>query len=137
MIDTTLLVARILLVILMYLFLFAILKTGVGMVSGQRKREKSWTVYVERGPKELRGVKIRVHGPVTVGRSPGNDIVIGAEYVSGRHARFSIMGQNLFIEDLKSTNGTAVNGHRIVDPVALKSGDVVSVGDIDIRVRFD
>jgi pSer/pThr/pTyr-binding forkhead associated (FHA) protein len=47
------------------------------------------------------------------------------------------MGQNLFIEDLKSTNGTAVNGHRIVDPVALKSGDVVSVGDIDIRVRFD
>ena len=137
MIDTTLLVARILLVVLMYLFLFSILKTGVGMVSGQRKREKSWTVYVERGPKELRGVKIRVHGPVTVGRGPGNDIVIGAEYVSVRHARFSIMGQNLFVEDLKSTNGTAVNGHRIVDPVALKSGDVVSVGDIDIRVRFD
>ncbi len=121
----------------MYLFLFSILKTGVGMVSGQRKREKSWTVYVERGPKELRGVKIRVHGPVTVGRGPGNDIVIGAEYVSGRHARFSIMGQNLFVEDLKSTNGTAVNGHRIADPVALKSGDLVNIGDIDIRVRFD
>lgn len=137
MIDTTLLVARILLVALMYLFLFAILKAGIGMVSGQRKREKSWTVYVERGPKELRGVKIRVRGPVTVGRSPGNDIVIGAGYVSGRHARFSLMGQNLFIEDLKSTNGTAVNGQLISDPVALKSGDVVSVGDIDIRVRFD
>lgn len=137
MIDTTLLVARILLVILMYLFLFAILKTGVGMVKGQRKREKSWVVYVERGPKELRGVKIRVHGPVTIGRTPGNDIVIGAEYVSGRHARFSMMGQNLFIEDLNSMNGTAVNGHRITDPVALKSGDIVTVGDIDIRVRFD
>jgi hypothetical protein len=137
MIDTTLLVARILLVALLYLFLFAILKTGVGMVSGQRKREKSWTVYVERGPKELRGVKIRDQGPVTIGRSPGNDIVIGAEYVSGRHARFSIMGQNLFIEDLNSTNGTAVNGHRIGDPVALKSGDIINIGDIDIRVRFD
>ena len=137
MIDTTLLVARILLVILMYLFLFAILKTGVGMVKGQRKREKSWVVYVERGPKELRGVKIRVHGPVTIGRTPGNDIVIGAEYVSSRHARFSMMGQNLFIEDLNSMNGTAVNGHRITDPVALKSGDIVTVGDIDIRVRFD
>ena len=137
MIDTTLLVARILLVILMYLFLFAILKTGVGMVKGQRKREKSWVVYVERGPKELRGVKIRVHGPVTIGRTPGNDIVIGAEYVSSRHARFSMMGQNLFIEDLNSMNGTAVNGHRITVPVALKSGDIVTVGDIDIRVRFD
>lgn len=137
MIDTTLLIARILLIVLMYLFLFAIMKTGIGMVSGQRKRQKSWTVYVERGPKELRGVKIRVHGPVIIGRSPGSDIVIGAEYVSGRHARFSIMGQNLFIEDLDSTNGTAVNGQRITDPVALRSGDMVSVGDVDIRVRFD
>lgn len=137
MIDTTLLIARILLIVLMYLFLFAIMKTGIGMVSGQRRREKSWTVYVERGPKELRGVKIRVNGPVIIGRSPGSDIVIGADYVSGRHARFSIMGQNLFIEDLQSTNGTAVNGQRIIDPVALRSGDMVSVGDVDIRVRFD
>lgn len=137
MIDTTLLIARILLVVLMYLFLFSIMKTGIGLVSGQRKREKSWTVYVERGPKELRGVKIHVRGPVIIGRNPGSDIVIGAEYVSGRHARFSIMGQNLFIEDLQSTNGTAVNGQRITDPVALRSGDVVNVGDVEIRVRFE
>ena len=32
-----------------------------------------------------------------VGRSPGADIVIGAGYVSGRHARFQLMGQNLFL----------------------------------------
>ena len=36
-------------------------------------------------------------------------IVIGAGYVSARHARFSLMGQNLFVEDLGSTNGTLVN----------------------------
>ena len=47
---------------------------------------------MERGPKELRGVSIAVHGPVIVGRSPGADIVIGAGYVSGRHARFQLMG---------------------------------------------
>ena len=135
MIDVVLLIGRLLFVALLYLFLFAILKTGVGMVSGQRKREKSWTEYVERGPKELRGVKIRVRGPVTVGRSPGNDIVIGAEYVSGRHARFSIMGQNLFVEDLGSTNGTTVNGQPISDPVALNNNDVVNVGGVSIRVR--
>ena len=75
---------------------------------------------VERGPKELRGVKMPVRGPVIVGRSPGADIVIGASYVSARHARFSIMGQNLFVEDLGSTNGTAVNGQRIAEPVALQ-----------------
>lgn len=46
------------------------------------------------------------------------------------------MGQNLFIEDLGSTNGTAVNGKLIAGPVALKNNDVVNIGDVAIRVRF-
>jgi hypothetical protein len=135
-INVTLLIARLLFVALLYLFLFAIMKTGIGLVRGQRKKEKSWTVAVEKGPKELRGVQIAVHGPVIVGRNPGADIVIGAGYVSGRHARFTLMGQNLFIEDLGSTNGTFVNGQRIFEPTALRNKDVVTIGDVAIRVRF-
>ena len=77
MIDLVLLIARLLFVALLYLFLFAIMRTGIGMVKGSRKKERGWTVSVERGPKELRGVSIAVHGPVIVGLSPGADIVIG------------------------------------------------------------
>ena len=135
-IDVTLLIARLLFVALLYLFLFAIMQTGIGLVRGQRRREKSWTIAVEKGPKELRGVQIAVHGPVIVGRNPGADIVIGASYVSGRHARFTLMGQNLFIEDLGSTNGTYVNGQRIREAIALRNKDVVTIGDVAIRVRF-
>jgi hypothetical protein len=135
-IDVVLLVGRLLFVALLYLFLFAIMRTGIGLVRGQRKKEKAWTLVVEHGPKELRGVQIAVHGPVIVGRNSGADIVIGANYVSGRHARFSLMGQNLFIEDLGSTNGTAVNGFLIDDPAALRNNDVVNVGDVAIRVRY-
>ena len=83
----------------------------------------------------LRGVSIVVRGPVIVGRSPNADIVIAAGYVSARHARFTLMGQNLFVEDLGSTNGTTVNGQRISDPVALSENDVVTIGDVSIRVR--
>ena len=136
MIDIVLLVGRLLLVALLYLFLFALMKTGIGMVRGQRKKEKTWTVTVERGPKELRGLSIAVNGPVIVGRSPGADIVIGAEYVSSRHARFSLMGKNLFVEDLGSTNGTTINKAPITQPTACKNGDVVRVGDVAIRVRL-
>ncbi len=136
MIDIILLIARLLFVALLYLFLFALMKTGIGLVRGQRKKERSWSLSVEKGPKELRGVNISVRGPVIVGRSPGADIVIAAGYVSARHARFTLMGQNLFVEDLGSTNGTAVNGQRIFEPVALKNNDVVNVGDVAIRVRF-
>ena len=136
MIDYALLLIRLLFVALLYLFLFAIMKTGIGAVRGQRKRERTWSLSVEKGPKELRGVAIVVRGPVIVGRNPGADIVIGAGYVSGRHARFSLMGQNLFVEDLGSTNGTAVNGQFINEPTALRNGDTVNVGDVAIRVRF-
>ena len=85
MIDYALLLIRLLFVALLYLFLFAIMKTGIGAVRGQRKRERTWSLSVEKGPKELRGVSIVVRGPVIVGRNPGADIVIGAGYVSGRH----------------------------------------------------
>ena len=136
MIDYALLLIRLLFVALLYLFLFAIMKTGIGAVRGQRKRERTWSLSVEKGPKELRGVSIVVRGPVIGGRNPGADIVIGAGYVSGRHARFSLMGQNLFVEDLGSTNGTAVNGQFINEPTALRNGDTVNVGDVAIRVRF-
>lgn len=136
MIDLVLLIIRLLFIALLYLFLFAIMKTGIGLVRGQRKKERTWNLTVEKGPKELRGVSLVVRGPVIVGRSPGSDIVIGAGFVSGRHARFELMGQNLFVEDLDSTNGTAVNGQTISEPHALRNNDVVTIGDVAIKVRF-
>lgn len=136
MIDIVLLIGRLLFVALLYLFLFAIMRTGIGLVRGQRKKDHAWSLSVERGPKELRGVNIAVNGPVIVGRSPGADIVVGAGYVSARHARFTLMGQNLFVEDLGSTNGTVVNGQPISGPTALKNKDVVTIGDVAIRARF-
>ena len=135
MIDVVLLIGRLLFVAILYIFLFSLVKTGIGMVRGTSSKEKKWTLSVETGPKELRGVKIVVTGTVIVGRSPGADIVIAASYVSGRHAQFKLMGQNLFVEDLGSTNGTAVNNNLISAPTALKNNDVVNVGDVAIRVR--
>ena len=137
MIDIVLLGGRLLLVALLYLFLFAILKTGIGQVKGASKKGKNWHLSVEKGPKELRGVDIVVSGPVIVGRAPGADIVIGAGYVSGRHARFQLMGQNLFVEDLNSKNGTAVNGDYIFEPIAVKDKDRITVGDVVIRARYE
>ncbi|AJC11365.1 MAG: FHA domain-containing protein [Berryella intestinalis] len=135
MIDVVLLAGRLLFVALLFVFLFAVMRTGIGLVRGQRKKERTWNLSVEKGPKELRGVSIVVRGPVIVGRSPNADIVIGAGYVSARHARFTLMGQNLFVEDLGSTNGTAVNGQLLNGPSALRNNDIVNVGDVAIRVR--
>lgn len=134
MIDLVLFAGRIVLVILLYVFLFAVMRTGVGLVRGQRKDSAIWSVDVEKGIKELRGLHVDILGPVVVGRSPSSDIVVEEPYVSSTHARFTLQGPALVLEDLNSTNGTLVNGHLIDQPVTLRDGDEVQVGDTIMRV---
>jgi len=120
--------------LLLFLFLFAVMRTGIGLVKGQNRRGSRWTIAVERGPRELRGLKLPLTGPLVVGRSPGSDIVINADFVSGRHARFALFADALVVEDLGSTNGTLVNGKRITAPATLEPGSLVSIGDVTLRI---
>ncbi len=71
---------------------------------------------------------------ITVGRSPGNTVVIDNPAVSGRHARVVREGEQFFVEDLDSRNGTFVNDQRVTRQ-ALQHGDVVLVGKH--RLLFD
>lgn len=134
MIDLILFAGRIILVVLLYVFLFAAMRAGVGLVRGQRRDTAIWCVDVEKGSRAMRGLHVDVLGPVVVGRSPSSDIVIDEPYVSATHARFTIQGPALVLEDLESTNGTMVNGHAIDQPVTLRDGDEVQVGDTVMRV---
>jgi len=135
MIDVVLLAGRLLLLALLYLFLFAAVRTGIGLVAGQRVKSKgTWTVSVVQGPKELKGVSLPITGPVVIGRSPGADIVIGDDFVSGRHARLSPSGDGAALEDLGSTNGTLLNGARVVAPQSLRAGDTIDIGNIRLKV---
>ena len=62
MIDLVLFAGRILLVVLMYVFLFAAMRAGVGLVRGQRKDAAIWSVDVEKGMQSLRGLHVDVLG---------------------------------------------------------------------------
>jgi len=134
MIDLILFAGRVLLVVLLYIFLFSVMRTGIGLVRGQRKDGAIWSVDVEKGVKSLRGLHVDILGPVVIGRSPSSDIVIDEPYVSASHARFTIQGPALVLEDLGSTNGTMVNGHIIEQPVTLRDTDEGQVGDVIMRV---
>ena len=134
MIDLVLFIGRIALVAILYLFLFVVMKTGIGLVKGQRKDAAIWCVDVDKGPRNLRGLHVDMLGPVVVGRLQSSDIVINEPFVSSTHARFTLQGPALVLEDLNSTNGTLVNGRAIIDPVTLRDGDEVQVGDVVMRV---
>jgi hypothetical protein len=134
MIDLVLFAGRILLVILLYLFLYAAMRSGIGLVRGQRRDTAIWAVDIEKGSKQLRGLHVDILGPVIIGRSPSSDIVVDEPYVSATHARFTLRGPALVLEDLGSTNGTTVNDHLIAQPVTLRDGDEVQIGDTIMRV---
>ena len=70
MIDLVLFMGRIALVVVLYLFLFVVMKTGIGLVRGQRKDPAIWCVDVDKGPRQLRGLHVDMLGPVVIGRSP-------------------------------------------------------------------
>jgi pSer/pThr/pTyr-binding forkhead associated (FHA) protein len=55
--------------------------------------------------------------------------------VSSRHARIEVRGDGAWVQDLESTNGTFVNGSRIVGAQRLGAGDVLRVGETDLLVE--
>ena len=72
----------------------------------------------------------------TVGRIPGNEIHLPVSSVSMHHAKIISFHNNFFLEDLRSTNGTFVNGHR-VNKCVLKAGDKISFARVEMEYRVD
>ena len=73
---------------------------------------------------------------LTIGRKPGNDVVIDNQAISGSHARIVEENQTFFIEDLNSLNGTFLNGQKITK-YALKHGDIILIGNHTIEFISD
>ncbi len=72
----------------------------------------------------------------TLGRRPYNDIVIDNLAVSGEHAVLQMIGTEVFIEDLNSTNGTYING-KAVKKQQLRANDVIEVGKYKVKFLAD
>jgi pSer/pThr/pTyr-binding forkhead associated (FHA) protein len=86
----------------------------------------------------IQGVEIKrvnlVKNRTTLGRKPGNDIVVNDMVVSGEHCAFDLRGlADVYVEDLNSTNGTYLNGKMLHgERPQLVDHDVISVGRIRI-----
>ena len=95
------------------------------------------TVLVVEQPEGLRGREFLVSGEATIGRAPECAIVLSDDFISARHARIYERGGRLWVEDLRSTNGTLLNGHRLRRPAALRTGDRLRIGDILLGFRAE
>jgi hypothetical protein len=136
MVDVVLLFGKILFLALLYLFLLAAVRAGIGMVrtGGAKRQPKGLAVTVIRGPKEITGVTLPLVGPVVIGRSPDADLVIADDFVSSMHVKISPSADGATVEDLGSTNGTLVNGQPANRPLGVSAGDLIEIGTNQLKV---
>ena len=148
--ESVLLVLKIAFLVLLYLFIWRIVRTaGADM----RLPQESFILRPALaggaiGQTIRPGRLVVVHSAVldegeeyeldsaalTIGRGGQNDISIeGDEFASARHVRIEPRRDGVWVHDLGSTNGTHVNGLRIDRPRKLVTGDIVRVGETELR----
>ena len=149
-VDEALLVLKIVFLVLLYLFIWRIVRTASRdlrlpqesfiMAPGSHGSPAVASVHsgrlvVMKSPSLDEGADWELDSAqVTIGRGGQNDLALGGDdFASARHARFEPRRDGVWLQDLGSTNGTYVNGTRIDRPRKLTHGDVVRVGETDLR----
>ncbi len=142
--DQFLLLLRLALVAILYLVILQIVavarrdmrriaKAPAGATRGQSV--VGHLVVIDSGSTPLLpGAKLDLQPITTIGRSPTNTIVLESTFISTEHTRILFKDKSLWVEDLGSRNGTTVNQQPVVQPVAVRPGDVLQVGDV--RFKF-
>jgi pSer/pThr/pTyr-binding forkhead associated (FHA) protein len=73
--------------------------------------------------------------PLLIGRGSDAAIRLDDDYVSTRHARVAQAGDQWFVEDLGSTNGTYIGSHRLTQPTTLQVGTKIRIGKTTLELR--
>ena len=76
---------------------------------------------------------LRPNREIIIGRSSDLDMVLVEDMVSRKHAKITTDDSVVSIQDLGSTNGTFVNGERLLADHRLEDGDIVTVGSVSLR----
>ncbi|MEM7231231.1 MAG: FHA domain-containing protein [Planctomycetota bacterium] len=97
------------------------MQTRTDVLSGSGPRAK---LVFRSGPS--RGKVLELNGDtVTIGRDARSDVVIRDDIISSRHIRVGGSGEDIWIEDLGSKNGTFINGKQVDGRIALREGDIL------------
>lgn len=116
-------------------FIVQDIRVTTSMMKELRSSRGSLTVVESAVPAAIGGIFPLL--PVTsIGRSPGNTLVVDDDFASGEHLLINLRDGRWWLEDLGSRNGTELNNIAIDSATVLTAGDVITVGRTKIRVDF-
>jgi FHA domain len=151
-VEEALLVLKVAFLVLLYLFIWRIVRSAArdvrlpqesfvlapGSVPGLGQDEPQLAtgrLVVVKSPALEEGDEVTLDSAaVLVGRGSRNDLNLARdEYASTEHARIEPRRDGVWVEDVGSTNGTYLNGIRLTRPKRLTAGDVVRIGETELR----
>ena len=150
-VEEALLVIKIVFLVLLYLFIWRIVRAAardVGLPQesfvlapgsipglGEQHPVEAGRLVVLKSPAFDEGEEWELDSSaLTLGRGAQNDVQLEQdEYASSQHAKVEPRRDGVWLEDIGSTNGTYVNGTRLDRPRRLTPGDVVRIGETDMR----
>ncbi|GAC1398161.1 MAG: hypothetical protein NVS4B12_00670 [Ktedonobacteraceae bacterium] len=143
--DAFLLILRLLLIVLLYLFLMQVViaitrdlrKTAELNTDVSRKAAPvlGHLVVVDSGPSNITpGTSFDLEPLTNIGRGPTNTIQIPDNFISSEHTRLSYRNGQWFVQDAGSVNGTFVNNQPAYNALQAKPGDIVRVGYIQFKL---
>lgn len=95
----------------------------------------SFEIVVKKGPSRGQILSLDGRRSVTIGRAPGNTLVLGDDKVSSHHARLDVSGSGVILTDLGSKNGTFVGGEPLAGSRLLPDGVEVALGGSVLEMR--
>jgi pSer/pThr/pTyr-binding forkhead associated (FHA) protein len=149
--DSLLTILKFCFLALLYLFFLRVLRAVWAEVSGRTiaapapagpgRAQRGWAGTNRSGGNGKGGSRLKVIEPadqkgqsydlgdeLTVGRAGGCQITLDDTYVSQLHARVFRRENQLYVEDLGSTNGTYLNRKKVTAPIAIRRGDRLQIG---------
>jgi FHA domain len=148
-VEEALLVLKLAFLVLLYLFIWRIVRSAARDVRMPQESfilapsqaaelaalRDSGRLVVVRSPALSEGDELTLNSSaLLLGRGSDNDVNLARdEFASSKHARVEPRRDGVWVEDIGSTNGTYVNGTRLGRPQRLAPGDVVTIGETDLR----
>jgi predicted component of type VI protein secretion system len=98
-----------------------------------RAQRKQAALVVLQGSESDIGTHVILDRAVTMGRDPKVELPLQDDGISRKHCRVRPEDEGYLLEDLKSTNGTLLNGQLVLEPTRLKAGDRIYLGSCVVK----
>jgi hypothetical protein len=138
--DSTILLLRIAIIVLLYLFIFSVViltqrELGVELSLRQASSPRSRLIVLDPGTStQSLGQAIALEPVTRFGRAHGNTVILDDEFVSTDHALVLLKEDRWWVRDAGSTNGTFINGLKVEAETPLREGDELQIGQV--RLKF-